>query len=208
MQLTRRKNNLPPLKAAKKVKDAIPKAWQVLLNETDSGLRSMLADTVEKICGTKPDVDDLDMFLKNALLPTAQPTRTPTKAKMKTDVPTTSSDDKKKRIRIVGYVFNNKTHEIRVNYQTLAAIIKEFHLLDAEFMPRLAAATVEHSRRLVAQNREDLFKQKKSPDYSIDLGNGWWMGKRPNHDVIRKNCQIACDIASVKFGSQLTLIER
>ena len=65
-------------------------------------------------------------------------------------------------------------------------------------------------RRLVARNSNDLYYQK--PDLvraaSLDLGNGWWLGTNLSTADIQKKIKIACEVAGIKFGSQLTLIER
>jgi len=72
-------------------------------------------------------------------------------------------------------------------------------------MLRFATETEGHTRRLVAQNRENLYDKQHLTKYAIDLNNGWWLGS--NFGQIRTKIKIACRIAGVTFGSQLTLIE-
>ena len=79
--------------------------------------------------------------------------------------------------RIVGYVFDGIENQIGVGCKTLAGIVKEFSLRDDEFMPRFAAQTIGKRRRLVAHNRRELYDQISLSHRSIDLKNGWWIGK-------------------------------
>ena len=46
------------------IRDTLPKAWQKLLSESDEALSEVVAETVEKICGYKPDFDVVIQFLK------------------------------------------------------------------------------------------------------------------------------------------------
>ena len=48
---------------------AIPRIWKSLLQEPDETLRDLLAETVESECGTKPDLDDIETFLRGLLSP-------------------------------------------------------------------------------------------------------------------------------------------
>ncbi len=76
-------------------------------------------------------------------------------------------------------------------------------------MENFAAQTATPRKRLVARNREDLYIG--SPhliDSSMPLENGWWLATINNTTQIRQHIQTACQVAGVKFGSQLRLIER
>ena len=42
---------------------------------------------------------------------------------------------------------------------------------------------------------------------SLDLGNSWWLDHSLNAESIRRRMRTACEIAGVKYGSQLKLIE-
>ena len=64
-------------------------------------------------------------------------------------------------------------------------------------------------RRLVARNRDDLYTDPKLVrKASRNLGNGWWLATNNPTASKRKYIQTACEVAGVKFGSQLRLIER
>ena len=111
------------------------------------------------------------------------------------------------RSKIVGFVLDGKRREIGVANRTLAEVLKEFQRRDAGFMMRLAPQTVGRTRRLVAQNREDLYEAEDLREYSFDLENGWWLRTKISTKSVRRNIKLACQVAGVRFGTQLTLIE-
>ena len=98
--------------------------------------------------------------------------------------------------------------EVRVANRTLAEVLKEFQRRDAGFMARLAPQTIGRTRRLVAQNREDLYEAEDLRKSSLDLENGWWLRTNISTKSVRRNIKRACQVTGVHFGTQLTLIER
>ena len=110
-------------------------------------------------------------------------------------------------LKIVGFVLEGKRREVRVANRTQAEVLKEFQRRDAGFMTRLAPRTVGRTRRLVAQNRDDLYEAEDLRKYSLDLENGWWLGTNISTKNVRENIELACQVAGVRFGTQLTLIE-
>ena len=196
----RHENNLERGKA----RNVIPKVWMTLLQEPDDMLRDVLAEAVESECGTKPDLDDVEGFLKRfsrshiPQTPNQQPVR-------RTPTPPIQSKNNK----IVGYILDGRPVETGAGYKTLADILKEFHLRDAEFMSRFASKTVGRTRQLVAENPNDLYQKiHLKDDHSLDLKNGWWLGTNLSRTSIHNYIKTACEVAGVNFGVQLTLIER
>jgi len=49
----------------KTIKDTLPEAWNKIISDTDTLLVDLLAETAEKICGYKPDIEDVKQFLKH-----------------------------------------------------------------------------------------------------------------------------------------------
>ena len=197
-----------------KARKSIPGAWRTLLETPDEMLRDLLAEEVERSCGTKPEPEDVASFLKAHLsealpgIPTVAPSA-PRPPSSSSSSSTPAPPTKKKPTRIIGYILDNKQVETGFSYQTLGEVVKEFDRRDPEFMDHLAAQTSGRKRQLVARNPNDLFPDR--PDFvesaSMDLGNGWWLGHNLSTGDIRKKIKIACGIAGVRFGSQLKLIE-
>ena len=202
-------------KEKQKASEAIPKVWRGLLENPDSELRMLILEGVENECGIIPEIDDLDSFLEKQLgdesenvavnrqLPgqTKQPEQTASpESQQHTDIPPKS--------KIAGYIFNGKKHTTNTAIKTLVAIVKEFSSRDNTFMDSFAAETKGRKWRLVARNREDLYDDKSLINRSADLKNGWWLGTKIGTIDMRRKIKTACKVASVQFGSQLTLIER
>ena len=195
----RHENNLERGKAKK----IIPKVWQSLLVEPDEMLRDVLAEAVESECGTKPELDDVEAFLKNLSFPHEAPTTD--------ELQITSFDTQElepKRKKIIGFILDGREVKTGIGNKTLAEVLKELQRRDPDFMMRFAPKTVGRTRRLVAENPDDLYKKAHlKDDHSLDLGNGWWLGINLSSSLIRKYIKIACEVAGVNFGRQLILIE-
>ena len=192
-------------------KNAIPEVWQSLLQDPDDMLRDLLVEAVESKCGTKPDLDDAEEFLgRQAERLSASPTST--RAASSIPPPTASTFLHPKRSdgakRIVGYTLNGKNFEIGVGNRTLAEVLKTFQRRDANFMPKYAAVTIGRTRRLVAQNRDDLYNVKDLLDFSVELEDGWWLGTNLSNVDVKKRIRIACEVIGIRFGEDLKLIER
>ena len=181
--------------------EAIPGAWQTLLREPDEILRDLLAEKVESECGTKPELDDIEEFLRKlpTLLSKEKPIPRPPVTPPKPNTP------QPERNRIVGFVFRGEEIDTRTSIRTLVEILTIFEREDPEFMERFAAKTATRARNLVAKNRAVLYKKSDLVKYSVQLENGWWLGTNLSTIQIRKYIETACDVAGVGFGSQLKL---
>ena len=196
-----------------KARNAISGVWRDLLAESDE-LRELLEEAVESKCGTKPELDDVKSFLakqtashSNAhlVVPAASQPSHSTQAPA---APQSSWADNNQDRRIVGFVFRGETRNCHSGKETIVEIVKGFDRLDHTFMDRFDPRVRGRKNRLVARNRNELYNDPKWMRISADLQNGWWIGVKLSNDAIREKIQIACDVAGVKFGSELTLIER
>lgn len=207
---------------------AIPGVWRTLLETPDDMLRDLLAEEVARACGTRPRLEDVESFLKGPAFETAPPTPRPRSSKLSPVSPQTpnstsaasSRSSKKSALRssqskvskkpkIVGFEFDGDRVETGVGRRTLAEVLKVFARQDPEFLDRLAPRTKGTKRPLVSRNRDDLYNQSHLATYALYLENGWWMRHHPlMKEAIERYIKTACEVAGVKFGSQLTLIER
>lgn len=46
------------------IEETVPEAWNKIITEPDSLFIDLLAETTERICGFKPDIDEITLFLK------------------------------------------------------------------------------------------------------------------------------------------------
>ena len=187
-------------------KKTLSNAWQKLLQKPDERLRSLLVNEVEMECGTKPDLDDVKQFLReNVLLSPAAVESFRQESVIASPTPLQyggEGEPTSKRKGIHGFVLHGDRRAFRSNTATLAGLIKELAGSRPNFMAEFAERTKGRRRRLVAQKREDL--KHESDSY---LDNGWWMGKTCSKERVRKCIGIACEIAGLRLGADITLIE-
>ena len=190
-------------------REAIPHAWGILLQEPDERLCNLLAETVESECGTKPELDDIEAFLKSLSSTPMRPESGPGRVSPSPDPATPRPDfSQRARTRIVGFVLGEERVETRTAISALTELLLRLERNDPDFMERFALKTVRRTRRLVAREREDLSRKSDIIKYSTKLENGWWLRTNLSTRRIREHIETACDVAGIKFGSQLTLIER
>ncbi|MDD9798943.1 MAG: hypothetical protein OXU29_00505 [Gammaproteobacteria bacterium] len=196
-------------RARKASRDAIPRVWQDLLKSGDETLRDLLVESVESDCGVRPELDDVVDFLSRQTLPTGHSQVAQGASTFTGSVKSRHRAPASPRKKIKGYVLYGKDVDVGKGNRTLAAVLKVFQSRDPKFIERFAAnpKTVGRTRRLVAQSREDLYDQRDLVEYSVELKDGWWLGTNLDTVSVRRHIETACEIAGVKFGSQLRLIE-
>ena len=204
----------------KKAREAIPGVWRKLLETSNQKLRDLLVKEIKNEFEPKLKLDDVreevDSFLKS-LLSDSAPTTPRRRASQSTT--TSQSQSKKsastslqstvgKKSKLIGFSLDGTDFDTKSARETLAKILIELQNRNPDFMDHLANETVGTKNRLVAQNRKDLYTDSKFVEKaSLDLGNGWWLGTSLSTERIRRHIETACDVAGVKFGTQLTLIE-
>lgn len=193
-----------------KARNAIPGVWRELLGDPDETICSLIADGVQRECGTRPELDDVEAFLRGMLTASASSSLAP-------EASTTSTADQRSVSpspppsaggKIAGFFLDGRRTEATAGNLTLAELVKELQRRNPGFIEHFAARTSGRTRRLVSQTRDGLYDQAHLRVYSVPLENGWWLGTNISTAQVRKYIGIACEVAGVDFGSQLTLIER
>ena len=179
-----------------KAREAISGVWKNLLREPDKTLRDLLADAVKSDCGTKPERDDVESFLKGLLSsPTPlQPDPRPSPPDPKPSRPRPQPERPPERSRINGFILRGERMEIGAANKTLGEILMRFDLDDPEFMQRFSLRTIGRGRRLVARNRSDLYDKRHLERYATQLTNGWWLGTNISQAQVRQYVEIACSV--------------
>ena len=204
-------------KESELARNQIAPCWNALLSEPSPILREALAEAVENQCGVKPSAKDVDEFLQGLRttfmpggrpapeIPAAPRTATPG-GRSRSNKP---AEQTGRAGKIVGYVLEGREVAARSGIRVLQEILIEFDRRDSSFMERFALETGSARRNVVARNRDSLYMS--SPHLvgeSQEVGNGWWMTTKINAAAIRGCIETACRLAGVRFGVQLTLIER
>ena len=194
----------------KRAHQAIPRTWQTLLKEPDETLRDLLAEMVESECGTKPELDDVEVFLRNLVF-TSLPPKSGSGPSVPSPDPDTLSSGPSQlaRTRIVGFILGEEHVDAGTAIGTLAELLTRLEREVPEFMERFALKTISRNRNLVARNPAELYEKSHLVDkHSKELRNGWWLGTNLSKAQVRGHIETACGVAGVSFGSQLKLIER
>ena len=189
--------------------NTIPGCWQGLLNEPNDELLKLLVDAVEKNCGIRPDPDNVKAFLKDQHSITPQAiTLKPSTSSVPKEAKSTTQKNESTRSKVIGFVLDGRQRNCRSGVKTIAEILMEFQKRDPTFMTRFAPESKGRNRRLVAQNPDDLYDNPSLRGETRDFGNGWWLATNISTKTIRQSIKLACGVAGVEFGTQLTLIER
>ena len=103
-------------------------------------------------------------------------------------------------------MFNGQSNKPGSSRRTLAEVLKAFARRDGQFMQRFATATHKGKRPQVAHSRGELVARETYWFRCIDLGNGWWLNGDLTIASSEGYIETACQVAGVKYGSELTLI--
>ena len=192
-----------------RARKAIPAVWKYLLREPDETLRDLLAETVESECGTKPELDDIEAFLRGLPLPASPQTSRPSSPSPSPKPVTRPPKSQSNKARIVGFEIGDKKVEAGSARGTLSALLIHFDREDPAFMENFFVASTTRSRRLVARDRSNLYdKSHLADEHAVQLENGWWLGTNLSQQQIRTHIRTACSVARIEFGRELKLIER
>lgn len=180
----------------------LPKAWRKLVEEQDTLLIDLVAETVESLCGYKPDTDTVGRFLV---------------AQLKADVPgpvapipgPKAEEPKGHRDARIHFVLKGRKHETGSALGVLIAVLNELSADDSGFLDRFAARPRHgRSRRYVGRTREELYPGR--PDlgrnFSRQLSSsGWWVGTNYSKAEIQKILMMACEVAGLQYGTDLSV---
>lgn len=106
------------------LRDSIPKAWNRIVSEPDDLLVELIIETTEKICGFRPEIEDVERFLKkDFIIPSGLASATPQSPKsMPQRLPTPSLEEDYINKRVEHFIFLGQTYRPR-SWQELIMIV-------------------------------------------------------------------------------------
>lgn len=207
---------------------ALPKAWSQLIADDDETLLEIVADRVESLCGFKPTPDMVAAFLKGSVFTgavssaqpwlatsaTARPAATPgTDArliKQPTPVsrPLPMQQGSTAQSGPTGFTFIGTFHPARSAIDTLKQVFDLFCQRDPSFGERFSGLPRHgRTRRYLGRSANELYPGR--PDLalecSVQLESGWWMSTNHSRQTISQIISMACDVAKVAYGTELTV---
>jgi predicted type IV restriction endonuclease len=184
---------------------SLPEAWAKLVESEDDILVELLSDKVEDLCGVKPDPDAVAAFLREQASPKTEmpPVATPKRAKQVAQ-PATGS---RGAPRSVGYTFNGRWHPARSAREVMFRVFDELAERNPTFLERFAAPPKHgRTRRYLAHTREELYPGSLHLVVNAhQLRQGWWCDPHASRAGIARRIRMACDVAGVHYGDDLTV---
>jgi hypothetical protein len=211
------KNDYRTVARNRQIQDALPTAWAQLLQEQDELLVELIADRAETICGFKPEPEVVAQFLKRVSQapPPVQltPPQSPTTPPRNPEIPTPSSkltpDSGSDGTDFCGFAFNGQRYTENTAINTLLRVFEVLSTCDPTFLDRYAALPQHgRKRRYLSRNKYELYPKRPDlcDEYSVNKFGGWWIGTNYSRSTIRHAIEIACQVANLKFGTDLKLI--
>ena len=194
----------------------LPEAWSKLVAEEDELLLELLADKVESLCGFKPDVDTVALFLREnvalrsnhqAVAQGARPVLSSPHAPA--PAPLTRSNIARRseaRPEGVGYNLDGKFVACRNGREVLVAVFEVLAKRDSTFLERFAARPKHgRTRRYLARSPDELYPGRPdlAREHSFKLQSGWYVGTNVSHAQIERIIEMACEVSRVRFGKEL-----
>ena len=116
-----------------KARLTIASVWHTLLSSPDETLRNLVAEEVERECGTRPELDDVETFIRGVSRETPSQTNqmrpTPPKQSLPNDGPNVLGQDvsdEPKRRKLIGFILDGQRKDAGNGIRTLIELLKEF----------------------------------------------------------------------------------
>lgn len=190
--------------------NVIPKAWRVLLVETDELLVELLSEKVEEICGYKPTREDIESFLQlqdpELLADKRTPSSSPAPVTQAIKTKSVPQNYAQQSLREIGYQYKGQWHSYTNGIDVMLAILREFAQNDKDFLSRFVSRKHGRTRRWVDRSKSNLYPGR--PDlqegFSVELISGWWVGTNYSATSDMPNIvRAACEVMGIEFGKDL-----
>jgi len=185
----------------------IPKAWKKLLEEPDGLLLDLLAEKVEDLCGYKPALDLCAGFIDSTV---SSITEHPQIIKKQNEyikkIPATHYQ-KQFKISSRGFMLKGQYYQARSARDVMTQIFELLSRDDSSFLERFASRKHGKKRRYLARNKFELYpgREDLAENASYQTASGWWIGTNYSKRDIQKIIELACEIAGLNYGTDLTI---
>jgi len=186
------------------IQATLPIAFKKLIEDEEELLLELIADQVENLCGFKPDLDTVSDYLKaNINISASGPSRLPPS-------PMTPASQKPSPgpIGEIGFRLSGQWYSARNARDVLVKVFLKLNEHDPTFLERFAGLPKHGSkRRYLARTPEELYPHRPelARKHSYELPNGWWLVVHLSKKAIEKNILMACQVAKINYGTELTV---
>ncbi len=185
----------------------LPKAWNEIVSERDDRLLDLIAERAERLCGTRPEVEQVEEFVASFLSgnlgagskrPVGPSGTTPISPKPPGPRPPVSNG--------VLYELHGRQSSAKSAKEALLKILKELSSSDPRFFEKLAPRVETRKRKHIATSQSEVYPER--PDLAssaVELVPGWWIGLNiANREKVRI-LKRACEVAKIDFGNDLKI---
>ena len=184
--------------------------WAELLREPPEVLKDWFCEEVERTSGVRPDLRRVEEFIRGQGSKSS-PRRS---QRVKTsEVPTkltlerseaVSKPAKGRQGKEFSFTFRGQTEWFRNGKELLVGVFERLLQEDDRFCEKLEPHLKGPKRQYLAHDRHALYPNPElTRKQATPLSNGWWLGTNSNKSMKRNQIQIACRVASIKFGKDL-----
>lgn len=108
----------------------------------------------------------------------------------------------------VGFRLLGRNYAARNARDVMVQLFEELARKDSTFLERFAARPKHgKKRRFIARSQVELYPDR--PDlgeaHSHRLSTGWWIGTNYSRENIEKIVKMACEVASLKYGTDVVI---
>lgn len=178
-----------------KIKETLPTAWRILLEDADAALIESLSAKVEALCGFKPAPEACAEFL-SAISRGAdgQPAESPPPVR-------------RQEPSGFGFALHGQWYPGGTVSDVMRTAFEKLTAADPSFMEKFAAKKHGRKRRYIARRQEDLYPGRPDlcENFSIRLPSGWFMGTNYSKSTLPTFGRLACESAGLEYGRDFVL---
>jgi predicted type IV restriction endonuclease len=186
------------------IQATLPNAFKKLVEDEEELLLELIADQVENLCGYKPDLDTVSDYLRgNVNISSSRPPKF-----IAPLVHVTPQKPLSGPTENIGFNLHGRWYSARNARDVFVKIFLKLDEQDSTFLERFASLPRHgRKRRYLAKNPNKLYPHR--PDlvqhHSIEFKNGWWLGVNVSKNTIGRIIKMACDVAKIKYGTEVTI---
>lgn len=186
------------------------------MKEEDELLLEVVADSVENICGFKPDPDTVASFLREvASVPSEKAVQQSKPGRSSTPVPGHAFKSEPSAIpqkvlplatphsNGLGFTLDGTFYPGRNAKDVMLKIFETLSARDATFLEKFAALPRHgRRRRYLSRNRDDLYPGRPDlcVEYASKLSAGWWISTNHSKKTIKNIVDMAREVAGNNVG--------
>ena len=196
----------------RQAEETIARAWQDLIEEPDELLIELLVEKTERICGFRPEVEQIEKFIVEELVERSaapeirtsspkKPSDRPGATRKETAVPRKNPGSREISYRLFGVDKVSKTAK-----DALIEILREMSKNDRHFFNKLSQTAQGKRRNHLSRTREGVYPLRPDlADNAVEIAPGWWLGVNIANREKQRILERACEVLQIEYGKDLEI---